>query len=101
MGEPVDGVGNSDGISGWNPDLVASVVVEARTEVETSSGVDGKGFTAFGAFVGKDSDAGWSEGSFGEIEGTVNLGVGGKFRVDARRAKKIQGKGGLREKFVP
>ena len=60
MGKPVDCVGNANGIGGRDPDLVASIVVETGAEIETSSGVDGEGFAAFGAFMGEYLDAGWS-----------------------------------------
>ena len=40
VGEPIDRVGNSDGVGGRNPYLVASIVVEARANIVASSRVD-------------------------------------------------------------
>ena len=77
VGKPVDGVGDAEGICGWNPDLVASILVEARANVETSGGMDSKRFSAFSAFMGEDFDAGWCQWGFIEIERAVKLGMGG------------------------
>ncbi len=76
MGEPINGVGNADGVGGRNPYLVASIVVEARANVVASSGVDGESFAAFGTFMGVDLDAGWGKRCFVEIERAVDLGIG-------------------------
>ena len=76
MWEPVDSVGNADGIGGGYPHLVASVVVKTGSKVEATGGVDGEGFSSFGAFVREDFDAGWSQGGFCKIEGAVDLSVG-------------------------
>ena len=76
MWEPVDSVGDADGIGGGYPDLVASVVVKTGSKIETAGGVDGKRFSSFGAFVCEDFDARWSQGGLVEIEGAVDLSVG-------------------------
>ena len=59
MWEPVDSIGNANGVGGGDPDVVAAVVVEARANVVAASGMDCKGFTAFCAFVGVYFDSGW------------------------------------------
>ena len=91
MGEPINGVGNADGVGGRNPYLVASIVVEARTNVVTSSRVHGESFAAVGTFMGVDFDAGWGKRCFVEIERAVDLGIGRELWVDAGWAKKVQG----------
>ena len=96
MGEPINGVGNADGVGGRNPYLVASIVVEARTNVVTSSGVHGESFAAVGTFMGVDFDAEWGKRCFVEIERAVDLGVGRELRIDAGWAEKVQGEGCLR-----
>jgi hypothetical protein len=49
--EPVNGVGNADGVGGEDPYIVAAVVMEARADVVTSSRVDRESFTAFSTLV--------------------------------------------------
>ena len=75
MGKPIDSVGNSDGIGGGDPDLVAAVMIEARANVISSSRVDGKGFSAFGAFMCVNFDPGGSQWCFVKVESSVDLGV--------------------------
>ena len=101
MGKPIDSVGNSDGIGGGDPDLIAAVMVEARADVETSGRVNCKGFSAFGAFMGENFDAGWSQWGLVEVERTVNLSVCGQLRVETGRTKEVEGERGLREKLIP
>jgi hypothetical protein len=75
--EPVNGVGNADGVGGGDPYIVAAVVIEARADVVTSSRVDRESFTAFSTLVCVDFDAWRSKRCFVEIESTVDLSVGG------------------------
>jgi hypothetical protein len=75
--EPVNGVGNADGVGGEDPYIVAAVVMEARADVVTSSRVDRESFTAFSTLVCVDFDAWRSKRCFVEIESTVDLSVGG------------------------
>jgi len=51
--------------------------------------------------VGDDATAWWTERCAVEIEGTVDLGVGGELGVDTRAAQEVQGDLGLGEEFVP
>jgi hypothetical protein len=85
--EPVNGIGDADGIGGWNPDLIAAVMIVAWANVETAGRVHGKGFSAFSSFVGVKFDAGWSQWGLVEIEGAMNLGMGGQLGVDTGRTK--------------
>jgi hypothetical protein len=77
VGEPINGIGNLDGVGGRNPYLVASIVVEARASIVASSGVDRESFMAFSTFMCVDLDSGQGKRSFVEIERAVNLGIGG------------------------
>ena len=58
-----------------------------------------------GAFVRFDvfdrPCAGWCEGGAVEVEGTMELGVGGEFGVDPGRAKEVEGDRGLVKQLVP
>jgi hypothetical protein len=76
VGKPVDSVCDADRIGGRDPYLVAAVVVETGADVVAASGVYCKRFSAFGAFVGENFDAGWGEWCLIKTESAVNLSVG-------------------------
>jgi hypothetical protein len=50
--------------------------MEARAKVVASSRVDGECFTAFGAFMCVDFDAGRSKRGFVKVECAMDLGMG-------------------------
>jgi hypothetical protein len=66
--ELVNSVGNTDGVGGRDPYVVAAVVIEARANVVAASRVDGESFMAFSAFMGVDFDAGGSKRRFVKVE---------------------------------
>ena len=57
--------------------MVASIVVEARADVVTASGVDGKGFSTFRTLMGEHFDARGGKWCLVKVESAVDLGMGG------------------------
>ena len=80
--KPYDGIANA-GLTGFpNPNAVATVGIHGGAKIPAVEAVGRPGFAVFGFFVGYDAAAWWTERCAVEIEGTVDLGVGGKLGVD-------------------
>ena len=76
--------------------FVIMVVVESRTDVKTACAVFGPTGTFVSAIMDNDLAASRSHRCFQKIEGSVELGVGGNARIDARRSGQVEGDDGLR-----
>ena len=93
--EERDGVYDAFGMCAWYPDAVALVMVEGWAKVPAVRTMRGPSLAGGGFFVDDDSGSSGCEGCACEIEGTLELGIGQEFGVEARGAEEIKGQFGL------
>ena len=86
-GKPGEGVGDAFGSGCIGPDSVAPIVLHCWADVPTFDGVGCPCFTEGGGFVDEDTGSGRGKRRSIEVEGAVNLGPSGEFRVDAGRSE--------------
>ena len=79
----------------WYPDTIALVMVEGWAKVPSICTMRGPSLGGGGFFVDNDADSWGCEGCACEIEGTLELGIGREFGVEARGAEEIEGEFGL------
>ena len=85
VGKKIDDLGDGFGGRGWYIDAVAAIVLGGCADVPAVNAVTGPGAIDGRGFMDTDSSAGWCKGRAIEIVGAVELGFGGKARVDAGR----------------
>ena len=87
VGEKIDGLGYAFDGRGRYVDKVAAIVIGGCAAIPAVDAVTGTGAADGRGFMDKDSSAEWYKGRAIEIVGAVEMGFGGKARVDAGRTE--------------
>ena len=83
MGGEFGDLGDVFGGRGRYIDAVASLVLSSCANVPAVDAVNGPGVADGRGFMDKDTSSKWCKGGAIEIVGAVDLGFGGKVRIDA------------------
>ena len=101
MREELDCFGNSFGASFGDVDSMAAIMLGGGSNVPSIDSVWCPSASVCWCFMDKNSGARWSEGSAIVIEGSIQVCFGRDSWVQASRAKKIEGGGGLCHEPTP
>ena len=89
VGEKIDGLGNAFGGRGRYVYAVAAIVLRGCANVPDVDAVTFPGAADSRGFMDKDLSARWCNGRAIEIVDAIEMGFGGKTRVDVERPKQI------------
>ena len=99
--EPLQSVGVAFGASLGDVGPIAAIVMQSRAKVPAGGAVAGVGFADRGLLVHNDFGVEGADWCSVEVEGTMELGLGGQAWVDAIGAEEIESYQCLREEAIP